>query len=301
MGLEIPLPNDFSPPVGLLTDADIKKALAKGFLFEQGTCTEANAKYASYEIRVGGFFEILRFEGSTVSHLPREADAGSSIEISPGSTVLITAEEVFRIPTDVFAKVTTVGQIFSSGLAAENTFADPGYTGPLYITVSNISTRTLSIKKGDPLARVEFHRLAQPVEKPHLGYQGRRPSFVRAMVDTKVREMLRDKTIKELLEEMVNRSVDDALHHRFARSEILIEKAHLEIEGLRLAQSALKRFRYLSAFLVGMVTLFLSEYSGVLNLFVHLPRPWEAFWNVVLALVASAIWFFFEKRFLGSQ
>lgn len=300
MGIELPLPSDIGPSTGLLTDTDIKEALSVGLLFERGTYVESNAKYCSYEIRVGSLFEVLRFEGSTISHTPCEAEPDAEIEIPPGATVLITAEEVFRMPTDVFAKITTVGQIFASGLAAENTFADPGYTGPLYITVSNISTRTLSLKRGNPLARVEFHRLSKAVQRPHPGFQGRRPSFVRASVDTKVRALLRDKTIKELLEDMVTRSVDEALHHRFARSEVLIEKAHLEIDSLRLAQSALKRFRYLSAILVAIATFLLLQYFGILSAF-SVPNPWNAIGNILLSLVASAIWFLVEKNFLSRR
>ena len=211
MGLEHPLPESFLPSVGLLTDENIKTALKAEFLFEPDTYVEKNIKYCSYEIRVGRNYELLRFEGASISHTPGDTEMGKTIDIHPGATVLITAEEIFRIPTDIFAKVTTVGQIFASGLAAENTFADPGYTGPLYVTVSNISTRTLSLKTGDPLARVEFHRLSKAVRKPHPGYQGRRPTFVQATFDTKVRELLRGKTIEELLNEMVTRSVDEAL------------------------------------------------------------------------------------------
>lgn len=300
MGVEVPLPANMAPPLGLLTDSEIKEALRAGYLFEAGTFTESKAKYCSYEIRVGSLFELLRFDGATVSHTTFEAGEDAPIQIPPGSTVLITAEERFRIPTDIFAKVTTVGQIFASGLAAENTFADPGYTGPLYITVSNISTRTLSLKRGDPLARVEFHRLSKAVEKPHPGYQGRRPSFVGATVDTNVRELLRDKTIKELLDEMITKSIDEALHHRFARSEVLLEKAHREIEGLGLAQAALRRFRYLSAVLVGIAAFLLLQSFGVLST-LSVSEPWEALSTLALALVASAIWFFVEKRFLSRR
>jgi deoxycytidine triphosphate deaminase len=298
MGVTVRLPAIIGPAVGLLTDVDIRAALSAGFLFQDGTYAVENAKYASYEIRVGPLFEVLRFEGSMVSHLPKEIGQDDVIPIPPGATVLITAEEMFRIPTDVFAKVTTVGQIFASGLAAENTFADPGYDGPLYVTVSNISTRTLSLKKGDPLGRVEFHRLSQPVGKPHPGYQGRRPSFVRAMVDTTTMNLLRDRSIRELLDEMVSRSLDEALHQRFARSEVLIEKAHHEIDNLRLIQSALRRLRYLSAALVAIALLILIRHFNLLG-GLRVGEGLKFASEVVAAILGGALWSFIEKKLLA--
>src|SRR5882762_3981083 len=104
MGLESALPQGIGPSLGLLSDGDIKNAVRNGFLFEQVGFAEENAKYASYEIRVGRQYEVLRFEGDDVVHVPKEAVQGSSIDIPPGSTFLIVAEEIFRIPTNIFAK-----------------------------------------------------------------------------------------------------------------------------------------------------------------------------------------------------
>jgi deoxycytidine triphosphate deaminase len=128
MGLEVPLPEDIGPAIGLLCDRDIKAAVESGYLLEREGFIVQNAKYACYEIRVGYQYEILKFEGDDVVHVTRQVGPDRLIDIPPGSTFLIVAEETFRIPTNIFAKITALGQVFSSGLAAENTFADPGYT-----------------------------------------------------------------------------------------------------------------------------------------------------------------------------
>ena len=216
MGLTVPLPAELGPTVGLLCDRDIKRAVSQGYLFESTGFREENAKYASYEIRIGTEYQILRYEGDDVVHVPRSVPFNGSINIEPGATFLIIAEELFRVPTNIFAKITTLGQVFASGLAAENTFADPGYTGPLYITMTNVSGRTLSLKRGDPLARVEFHKFEHAPDKTHIGFNGRRKSFISAKIDTRIREMLRTKTSKELLKDMIEESLDEALQSRFA-------------------------------------------------------------------------------------
>jgi deoxycytidine triphosphate deaminase len=300
MGLEIALPNDIGPTVGLLCDRDIKHAVDRGFLFEKAGFNESNAKYASYEIRVGHQYEVLRFEGDDVVHVPKDLADGGSIDIPPGSTFLIVAEELFRLPINIFAKVTTLGQVFASGLAAENTFADPGYTGPLYITMTNVSSRILSLKQGDPLARVEFHRFQHNPDKTHVGFRGRRRSFISAKLDTQVRELLRSKTAKELLQEMINESLDEAIQSRFARSEVLIEKAHTEIELLRITQGALKRVQVYSGIVVGLMVFVLLQQFGVLS-YLDLKGVWQVVLELIIATVAGTVAHFIDRRFISKQ
>lgn len=300
MGLEIPLPEGVGPAVGLLSDRDIKNAVRQGYLFEQVGFTESNAKYASYEIRVGHQYEILKFEGDDVVHVPKELEDDGSIDIPPGSTFLIVAEEIFRLPTNIFAKVTTLGQVFASGLAAENTFADPGYTGPLYITLTNVSSRILSLKQGDPLARVEFHKFQHTPDRVHVGFLGRRRSFISAKLDTQVRELLRSKTAKELLQEMITESLDEALQNRFARSEVLIEKAHTEIELLRLTQVALKRVQIYSGVVVGVIVFVLLRQFGAFNHF-DMKEAWRVLLELLIATAAGILAPLIDRRFISKH
>jgi deoxycytidine triphosphate deaminase len=300
MGLESALPQGIGPSLGLLTDGDIKDAVRNGFLFEQAGFTEQNAKYASYEIRVGRQYEVLRFEGDDIVHVPKEVVQGSSIDIPPGSTCLIVAEEIFRIPTNIFAKVTTLGQVFASGLAAENTFADPGYTGPLYITMTNVSSRILSLKQGDPLARVEFHKFQHNPHRTHVGFQGRRKSFISAKLDTQVRELLRSKTAKELLREMITESLDEAIQSRFARSEVLIEKAHTEIDLLRVTQGALKRVQIYSGIVVGLFVFVLLQQLGIFRQ-LDLKDVWKTLLELMVATAAGVLSTVIDKKFISKQ
>jgi len=170
--LNTALPEGIGQPSGLLTDGDITRAVADGFLLE-GHVAE-NIKYSTYELRVGSY-DILDFDADG-EHFT--TPGGEAVRLKPGETARVFAMEELRIPTNVTARVTAVGQIFSSGLAAETTFADPGYDGNFYVTLSNISSKVLTIPYGKPLARVEFYRLGRPVDQPHAGGSVRRPSFV---------------------------------------------------------------------------------------------------------------------------
>jgi deoxycytidine triphosphate deaminase len=300
MGIEEALPQEIGPSLGLLSDGDIKRAAGSGFLFEHKGFNEENAKYASYEIRVGRQYEILRFEGDDVVHVPRDLAQGGSIDIPPGSTFLVVAEEIFRIPINIFAKVTTLGQVFASGLAAENTFADPGYTGPLYITMTNVSSRILSLKQGDPLARVEFHKFQHNPERTHVGYRGRRKSFISAKLDTQVRELLRSKTAKELLQEMITESLDEAIQSRFTRSEVLIEKAHTEIDLLRVTQGALRRVQIYSGIVVGLIMFILLRQFGVFR-YLDVKEVWKSLLELTIATMAAILAIVIDKKFISKH
>jgi deoxycytidine triphosphate deaminase len=300
VGLKVSLPQNVGPHVGLLSDGDIKAAVEAGYLLEREGFLLENAKYACYEIRVGSQYEVLKFDNDDVVHVSREIAQGQSIDIPPGATFLIIAEETFRIPTNIFAKITTVGQVFASGLAAENTFADPGYTGPLYLTMTNVSSRILSLKRGDPLARVEFHKLQNIPERTHIGYTGRRKSFISARLDTQVRELLRSKTAKELLQEMINESLDEAIQNRFARSEVLIEKAHREIDSLMVAQRAIRRIQIYSGIMVGIIVFALLQLFGVFSHF-DITEVEKYVLELVIATVAGILAILFDKFVLSKR
>jgi deoxycytidine triphosphate deaminase len=297
VGLEVSLPQNIGPQVGLLSDRDIKAAVEGGYLLEREGFIVENAKYACYEIRVGSQYEVLKFDNDDVVHVSRELGQGQTIDIPPGSTFLIVAEETFRIPTNIFAKITTVGQVFSSGLAAENTFADPGYTGPLYITMTNVSTRILSLKRGDPLARVEFHKFQNIPDRTHIGYRGRRKSFISARLDTQVRELLRSKTAKELLQEMINESLDEAIQNRFTRSEVLIEKAHREIDLLMVTQKAIRRIQIYSGIMVGIIVFVLLQQFGVFR-HLDITEVAKSVLELAIATVAGILTLLFDRWIL---
>lgn len=283
---------DFSPKAGLLADFQIEKAINEGFLFSKDTCDVSKIKHATYEIRVSEDYHELSYANGAPVFAPKKVNQGGAIIIEPGHTIKVLAKEVFKVPLNVYAKINTVGQIFSAGLAAENTYADPGFNGQIYITLSNISARRLSIKPNDPLARVEFHKLEQPVHKPHSGQTGIRKSFINVETDGDIRNLLNNKSTKELIEEMVAQSLDDALHKKNIRSEVLISKAHEEIGLLK---EGIKSTRYLSVFLFFILAIIMAFKFNIGSLFSS-ENVSATIFNIFCSIVASIIFAFAQKR-----
>lgn len=291
------LPDNMGPRSGLLNDRQIKAAIEENYLLSFESCDLSKVKYATYEIRVSSDFHKVTYIGGQASFTTEVVGNSNSIIIEPGQTIKVLAKEVFRIPGNIYAKINTVGQIFSAGLAAENTYADPGYHGQIYITLSNISSRRLSIKPGDPLARVEFHKIEEPVETAHSGENGIRKNFVNVETPGDVRKLLSDKPIEKLIEEMVTRSVDEALQDRHVRSEVLIEKAHTEIGELKKLREVIIKLRWIGTsvvFLLVLVLVFSFDLGGKIKINEIL----SSIFNVGLSVLAGYVFHLIQKKYL---
>lgn len=279
-----------NPTSGMLNDEQISSSIEAGYLFSRETCDLKNVKYATYEIRVSDDYHLVTYKDGEPSYTPKTVDETGRIVVEPGQTVKILAKECFNIPVNIYAKINTVGQIFSAGLAAENTYADPGFHGQIYITLSNISSRRLSVKPNDPLARVEFHKLESSVRSPHTGQTGIRKNFVNVESDGNIRELLSNKTINELMKEMVTQSIDEALQQRYVRSEVLIEKAHNEIWKL-------KTLRWLFTAVVFLLSLSLAFWFD-LGGFFSSKDVVSVITNVVASLISTLIIYLIQKKYV---
>jgi dCTP deaminase len=82
--------------------------------------------------------------------------------------------ESLELPADMLGRVLLKGKLFSLGLMPVNTYADPGFFGRLGIVLFNASNNYLRVRPGDPIAKIEFCRLARPVQRPYRGQHGYR-------------------------------------------------------------------------------------------------------------------------------
>jgi len=98
--------------------------------------------------------------------------AGGDVLIKPKQLLVIITMESVELPPDILGRVLLKGKMFSVGLMPVNTNADPGFAGRLGIVLFNASNNYLRIRPGEPIAKVEFARLAEPVSRPYRGQHG---------------------------------------------------------------------------------------------------------------------------------
>ena len=162
------LPTEIGKPSSVLTDRDIRDSLKLGMLLNKDTIDEKQIRQASYEIRIGD--RATEFTTNENGQEVKTALPNNDyFEIHPGQTIFIYSMEQFIIPLNVLARINVLGQYFQHGLIGGNTYADPGFSNFLYITLTNTSNRSIRLKQGDPIAKVEFYKLGSKVGHGHSG------------------------------------------------------------------------------------------------------------------------------------
>jgi len=160
------------PGIGFLTDFQIQVYLNRGLLIRQNTWEVAGIRHASYTVRLGDRVEVARANRANTEDrrdfVLQDLRQGDHLDLSPGDTAKLYSLEHLVLPDDILAFTVARGLMFFESLLPENTYADPGFAGPLYTTVTNLSHRVVRLQFGDPIARIFFYRLSAPVREPFV-------------------------------------------------------------------------------------------------------------------------------------
>jgi deoxycytidine triphosphate deaminase len=165
----MPTFEELVPQLGFLTDRHIRVAIEAGHLIERGTGTPNQLRHASYTLRLGGEIKVARARNASASTtkefvVKHVTENDRILQLYPGDTALLYCIERLRLPDSVLGFTVARGLLFAEALAPENTYVDPGFTGSIYTTVTNISDRTVQLEYGMSIARIFFYRLCEPVQ-----------------------------------------------------------------------------------------------------------------------------------------
>ncbi len=151
---------------GTLNDRQIIDMAENGLLISENF-SEDNVQQACYELRVGNVYYEL--EGETKR---KSTEGFDNLVLKPKQLTVVITMETLNIPSDVLGRILTKGRLFSVGILPVNTYADPGFQGKLGIVLYNSSPYFLRLQSGEPIAKIEFTKLAQRVEQPYDGQHG---------------------------------------------------------------------------------------------------------------------------------
>lgn len=272
-------------PSAFLRDEDIRQAMRKSLLLTGGD--PVRAKYACYELVIGTKVEQLVPPGEGAgSDLYRVKDvSGGSFTILPGETFKVYSAEQLNMPADVFALAIPVGILYKLGLNPETTFADPGFRRDFFITVCNYSSRVVTLRVGDPLARVFFCRLGQRPERIHDSVVRDTPASVSRVhrpSDAELGEMKEDDLLRGVLAQV------DPPHfqHAYVTSRLFLHhRASLEHQIAELGRRTA----------VVTVIAVLASTAIVMTIAIFAYRAWEKdhptlAQGTLSSLIAAAIW-----------
>ncbi len=136
----------------------------------------------TYDLRVGDLYRDHRDSRATSL-----SDRDPSLDLPPGASVIIQTEESLHLPRSMFGHIVPRVSLLQRGLS--NTFSkvDPGYQGPLLITVFNLGKRTIVLRRGEPFCAICFMR----VEGKARLY-GKRAAQIASDVSLSLRDRVRD-------------------------------------------------------------------------------------------------------------
>lgn len=226
---------------GTLNDRQIITMASNGILIAEDFAVE-RVKQACYELRAGDCYYELRGKRKRFT----TADHGF-ILLKPRQLTVIITKESLNMPEDILGRILTKGKLFSVGILPVNTYADPGFQGRLGIVLYNATPKYLRVNAGEPIAKIEFSRLAQRVEKPYSGQHGYQTE------------------IWPIPEEIVLTDAEAAADPRVDSRSVELERAY----GQEIAQMVVRTAR---AHIVSLVALVLACIACVLGLWAAVRR-----------------------------
>lgn len=128
---------------------------------------EAHLHGCTYEFTAGRIAYRYDYEEKN----SRQEQSDRHVLLPFETATVVTAEKV-RIDTRHFLFLYSKGSLFSLGLVPVCTGADPGFSGHLGITITNLSARPVVIPVGTRIVKGVFFRLPGEAEKHYVGQHG---------------------------------------------------------------------------------------------------------------------------------
>jgi dCTP deaminase len=117
--------------------------------------SDTSSSNVSYDLRVGN--EYRGHHDAEKTELPKDGE----IILRPGNAVLIQSEEVVFLPRKRFGYVVPKVSLLQQGISNTLSKVDPGYNGPLIVTLFNLGKGDLHLKRYDPFCSLVLHTVAE--------------------------------------------------------------------------------------------------------------------------------------------
>jgi len=174
----------------ILSDRDIKKALASGRVKIETPRKEMHIHASSMDLHLGNSFKLYEHSRFAVID-PRRPETfqgnmrmitvgeGDSYMVQPGEFVLGVTEESITVPDDLVVRVEGRSSLGRLGIIVHSTagFVDPGFSGTITLEISNLNRMPIALYPGMRICQIAFEMMTSPAEtpynmKPFSKYQG---------------------------------------------------------------------------------------------------------------------------------
>ena len=113
----------------------------------------ANECNASYDLRIGSEYRDHRDPDK------RQIPEGGSITLFPGGALIIETEEAVLLPGSMFGYIVPKVRCLHEGASNTMSKVDPGYNGPLVITLFNLGKNKVTLRRGQRFCSLVVHQV----------------------------------------------------------------------------------------------------------------------------------------------
>jgi deoxycytidine triphosphate deaminase len=159
-------------------------------IFREGSWEPKQLKGAGYELRLAGDLLVLPLKAGDPEYrvIPKGGIIVDEITLAPGDSALISTQEKFSMDFDVTCLIGPKFRWSAKGLLVlQGMVAHPGYgrvqdargewipkdDERLYLVIANIGPANINMRRGDPIAYVQFFDIEPLSERraiPNLGF-----------------------------------------------------------------------------------------------------------------------------------
>ena len=98
-----------------------------------------------------------------------ENNAMQTVQLNPGDSAFVAAEEDILLPDTMLAKLTLKNSRIRQGLLLDAPIYQPGHHTKVFFRLTNLSANCITLKSGEKYAMIQFETLSAPVEHPYDG------------------------------------------------------------------------------------------------------------------------------------
>ncbi len=163
----------------ILPDHEIKKYLKEGkIVISPLDDPDVQIQPAGVDLRLDNEFRVFKLNSTPYIDTKKPTDNytekvvlkdGDPFVVHPHEFVLGKIKEYVKMPADLVGSVDGKSSLGRLGIVIHTTSSsvNPGWEGNLVLEISNLSRMPVAIYPGMRIAKLTFHKLTSPAEKPY--------------------------------------------------------------------------------------------------------------------------------------
>lgn len=116
-----------------------------------------------------GEIKITPFEASCLNPAGYDLRSSSEVVIKTRQYELVATLETVELGLKVTASLHIRSSLAREGVIGSFAVVDPGFRGQLTLNLQNVGEKEITIREGEPIVQIVFHKLGSPAKK---GYGG---------------------------------------------------------------------------------------------------------------------------------